>query len=100
MQGEATGMAADRRDIDAMVAEFLARGRRINKIPAAQPTTANDVLHYLNEQGVKVEVAAVSLGYGHAKYMLDGAIIDLKTLLRQANARRRKQRLPPFELKR
>jgi len=93
-------MTADRKDVDAMVAEFLARGRRINKIPAAQPTTATDVLHYLKEQGVNVEAAPVKLGYGHAKYMLDGEIVDLKKLLRLANSRRRRARLPPFELKR
>ena len=93
-------MPADRRDVDAMVAAFLARGRAIQKIPAAQPTTAVDILHYLKEQGIEVQSAPVSQGFGEGKYLLDGEIVDLKKLLRLANSRRRRQRLPPFELKR
>jgi len=93
-------MPADRRDVDAMVAAYLARGRAIQKIPAAQPTTAVDILHYLKEQGLDVQSLPISKGYGDGKYVLDGEIVDLKKLLRLANGRRRRQRLPPFELKR
>jgi len=93
-------MAADRRELDAMVAAFLAKGQAIRKIPGALPTTATDVVHYLTEQGIKVEAAPVRLGYGHAKYLLNGEIVDLKKLVRLANGRRRKQHLPPFDLKR
>jgi hypothetical protein len=85
--------------LEAMVAAFVARGGRIHKVPEAVPTTADDVLQYLQGRNVKVEPAPAKPGEVERRYFYDGDIIDLRNLIDRANALRRRQRLPAFEVK-
>ena len=85
--------------IETLVAAFVARGGRIDKIPEAVPTTANDVLQYLHSHNVKVEPAPAKPGEADGRYFYDGDMIDLHSLIERANSHRRRQRLPPFQSK-
>ena len=85
--------------VETMVAAFVARGGHIHKVPEAAPTTAHDVLHYLHSRNVNVEPAPAKPGEVDRRYLYEGDIIDLHSLVDRANSHRRRQHLPAFELK-
>jgi hypothetical protein len=81
----------------ALVADYLARGGEIHHIPPPKPTVASDVLNFL--QSMHVDVHSVSDAGGDANhYRHKGKRISLKELVELANRRRRKRKLPPFQL--
>src|SRR5580765_965401 len=85
--------------VETMIAAFVAQGGRIHKVPEAVPTTATDVLQYLKSRDVDVERAPAKPGEVEGRYFYGRDIIDLRTLVDRANGLRRRQRLPPFEVK-
>ena len=85
-----------RQQTAAMVADFLARGGTIQKVPPPKPTVAADVLQYL--QGRNVDVQLVPGPAGEASYVYKGQVINLKTLVAIANRHRSRRRLPSFQL--
>ena len=82
---------------ESLVVDFLARGGTIQKIPPPKPTVAADILQYLQERNVDVEVMPQS-GENEATYLYRDRIINLKTLVAIANRHRSRRRLPPFQL--
>ena len=84
-------------DTKTLVADFLARGGIIRKVPPPDPTVAEDVLRYLQER--KVDVQRVK-GCGEAElsYVYKSRVINLKMLTVIANRHRGRRYLPPFEL--
>lgn len=82
---------------ESLVLDFLARGGAIRKLPPPKPTVAADVLQYLQERNVPVEVVPQS-DEAEASYLYRGRIINLKTLVAVANRHRSRRRLPPFQL--
>ena len=82
---------------EMLVADFLARGGTIRKIPTPKPTLAADVLEYLQVRNVDVQTVP-----GHreieASYVYKGQVINLKTLVAIANRHRSRRHLPPFQL--
>jgi hypothetical protein len=86
-----------RQQHEVLVADFLARGGKITKLPPARPTVASDVLRYLQDR--KVDVHPVTdEGGAETKYVYKGGVISLKTLVAIANRHRSRRRLPPFQL--
>jgi len=85
-----------RHEAQAMVADFLAHGGTIKKMPEAKPHTIADVLHYLFEQNVHVEV--VNRGDSRRAYVFRGKPATLDRLVLIANRHRRRHNLPPFDL--
>jgi len=79
-----------------MVADFLARGGTIRRVPPPKPTVAADVLQYLQERNV--EVQPLPGPGGESSYVYKGQVINLKTLVATANRHRSRRRLPPFQL--
>jgi hypothetical protein len=79
-----------------MVADFLAHGGTIKKMPEARPHTVADVLQYLVEQDVQVEV--VNRGESRRVYVYRGKPASLERLVLIANRHRRRRNLPPFDL--
>lgn len=82
---------------ESLVLDFLARGGTIRKIPPPKPTVAADVLQYLQERNVAVEVIPQSEG-SETAYLYRDRVIHLKTLVAIANRHRSRRRLPPFQL--
>ena len=81
----------------ALVADYLARGGVIHHIGPSKPTVPNDVLNYL--QDLDLDIRAVSVVAGNTiYYVFKGKRIVLKELVALANRRRRRSRLPPFQL--
>jgi|SoiMethySBSTD1v2_1073268.scaffolds.fasta_scaffold444650_2 hypothetical protein len=80
-----------------MVADYLARGGTIQRVPAPKPTVAADVLQYLQERSIDVQPVVDPTGT-MANYVYKGQIINLKTLVAIANRHRSRRRLPPFQL--
>ena len=85
-----------RQQTAAMVADYLARGGRIRRLPPPKPTVAADVLQYLQERNVDVQ--PVPTPGGESSYVYKGQVINLKTLVAIANRHRSRRHLPPFQL--
>jgi hypothetical protein len=79
-----------------MVAEYLARGGIVRKLPEARPHTADDVVRYLREQDVAVEMK--DTGGKRPEYALRGEPISFERLLNVANRHRRRHNFTPFEV--
>jgi hypothetical protein len=88
-----------RRQTAAMVADFLARGGTIQKVPAPKPTVADDVVQYLQEHDIDIQPVPDPTG-GTTSYVYKGQLINLKALVAIANRHRSRRRLPPFQLAR
>jgi hypothetical protein len=84
-----------RQQTAAMVAEYLARGGRIRRMPAPKPPVAADVLEYL--QGRNIDVQPLPNDGGEQSYVYKGQVINLKTLVAIANRHRSRRHLPPFQ---
>lgn len=82
---------------ETLVADFLARGGVIRRLPPPKPTLAADVLEYLQVRNVDVQTVP---GHGEteASYVYKGQVINLKTLVAIANRHRSRRHLPPFQL--
>jgi hypothetical protein len=78
-------MRADRQKLEALVSEYLGRGGRVLKVPAAIPATREEVLRYLEAQKVHVAAARRAL------------VNDPDALFKLANWHRQSQRKPPFQ---
>jgi hypothetical protein len=85
-----------RQQTAAMVAEYLARGGKIRRLPPPKPPVAADVLAYL--QGRNIDVQPLPGDGGDPSYVYKGQVINLKTLIAIANRHRSRRRLPPFQL--
>ena len=81
----------------ALVADFLAKGGAIHKLPPARPTDASDILQYLQDHDVDVQ-PLTDEGSTEPKYVYKGETITLKRLLAIANRHRSRRRLPPFQM--
>ena len=81
----------------ALVADFLAKGGAIHKLPPARPTDASDVLQYLQDHNVDVQLLTDE-GRTEPKYVYKGEVITLKRLVAIANRHRTRRRLPPFQM--
>lgn len=88
-----------RQQAATMVADFLARGGTIQRVPAPQPTIADDVVQYLQECNIDVQPVPDPSG-ATTSYVYKGQLINLKTLVAIANRHRSRRRLPPFQLTR
>ena len=86
-----------REEQTALVAEYLARGGEIHRIPPPNPTVASDVLQYLQDLHVDVHPVRDEVG-NTIHYVLNGKRIDLNELVALANRRRKRSRRPPFQL--
>jgi len=82
---------------ETLIADFLARGGTIRKLPPPKPTVAADVLQYLQARNVDVE-AVPRPGESESSYLYKGQVINLKTLVAIANRHRSRRHLPPFQL--
>ena len=82
---------------EMLVADFLARGGVIRKVPPPKPTVAADVLEYLQVRKVDVHIVPTQGGM-EAGYVYKGQVINLKTLVAIANRHRSRRHLPPFQL--
>ena len=82
---------------ETLIADFLARGGTIRKIPPPKPTVAADVLQYLQTRNVDVQ-AVPRPGEPESSYLYKGQVINLKTLVAIANRHRSRCHLPPFQL--
>lgn len=82
---------------ETLIADFLARGGTIRKIPPPMPTVAADVVRYLQMRNVDVQAVEKS-GETESSYLYKGQIINLKTLVAIANRHRSRRHLPPFQL--
>ena len=82
---------------ETLIADFLARGGTIRKIPPPKPTVAADVLEYLQSRNVDVQAIARP-GESEASYLHKGQVVTLKTLVAIANRHRSRRHLPPFQL--
>ena len=91
-----TVMPLKNRHTEHLIAQFLARGGTIRKIPTPQPTTASDVLEYLNDHNVDFRAVAEP-GEFVSKYMYKHRIITEKQLVSIANKHRARRGLPAFE---
>ena len=89
-------MGENGQDIDALVAEYLAGGGRIRSIPDAKPATPGEVLAYLEERNIAVEVVMPKNARGATKYRYNSQLLTWDELVQLANGRRGKQHLPPF----
>ena len=81
----------------ALIADYLAKGGTIRKLPPPKPITASDVLKYLQESDVDVRVVPGPDG-ADSHYTYKSKAITLKTLVELANRHRLKRRLPPFQV--
>ena len=86
-----------RQDHAALIADYLAKGGTIRKVPPPEPITPSDVLKYLQENDVDVRAEPGRDGSG-PHYTYKGKAIPLKALVELANRHRIKRRLPPFQL--
>ena len=80
-----------------LVADFLAKGGTITKVPPARPALASDVLGYLQDQNVDVH-AITDETAAETKYVYKGEVITLRKLVLIANRHRNRRRLPSFQL--
>ena len=86
-----------RQQTAAMVADYLARGGTIQRVPPPKPTVAADVLQYLQERNIDVQPVTDPTG-SMTNYVYKGQVINVKTLVAIANRHRSRRRLPPFQL--
>jgi hypothetical protein len=89
---------SSREQTAVMVADFLARGGTIRRVPPPKPTVASDVLQYLQERNVDVQPVPDPGGVT-SNYVYKGQVINLKALVGIANRHRSRRRLPPFQLR-
>jgi len=82
---------------ETLIADYLARGGTIRRIPPPKPTVAADVLQYLQDRSVDVR-AVPGRTEAESGYVYKGQVIDLKTLVAVANRHRSRRHLPPFQL--
>jgi hypothetical protein len=82
---------------EALIADYLARGGTIRRIPPPTPTVAADVLQYLQDRNVDVQTVQGRADMD-STYVYKGQVIDLKTLVAIANRHRSRRHLPPFQL--
>ena len=80
----------------SLVSEYLARGGTIHQLPTPAPTEPIDVLDYLEECGFTVYAAP--RGEGEPKYVFQGQVMTLQSLVSLANEHRAKRDLSPFQL--
>jgi len=85
-----------REQTETMVAEYLARGGTIHRVPPPKPPVAGDVLEYL--QGRNIDVLPLPNEGGEQSYVYKGQVINLKTLVAIANRHRSRRHLPPFQM--
>ena len=85
-----------RQHAQAIVADYLARGGTIHRLPEARPPCVADVIEYLREHDV--DVAVNPDRGGRCAYLLRGEPISLERLVRVANRHRRRANLLPFDL--
>ena len=76
--------------------DYFARGGTIHHLPTPERTAISDILEYL--QSCNLVVYAAPLGDGEPKYVYQGAVVTLQTLVIIANEHRALRRLPPFQL--
>jgi hypothetical protein len=79
-----------------MVAEYMARGGTIKRMPEAEPHTIADVLNYL--KGKYVEIVSACRGEATPSYLLRGKPISPQRLIGLANRYRRRNHQPPFDV--
>jgi hypothetical protein len=84
---------------DALVQTYLARGGRVHTMPEAMPVTVRQVLQYLEICQVVVTPKKAKHPHSAPKYRYKKHLLTWRELLDLANRYRRKQRLPPFEIK-
>lgn len=82
---------------ETLIADYLARGGTIRRIPPPKPTVAADVLQYLQDRNVDVR-AVPGRTEAESNYVYKGQVIDLKALVAIANRHRSRRHLPPFQL--
>jgi hypothetical protein len=91
------------RDVEAsthaLVQAYLAGGGRIHKVAEAMPVTAREVLLYLETWRVVVTLNKGKNAHSAPKYRYKKKLLTWRELLELANRYRRKQRLPPFEIR-
>jgi hypothetical protein len=80
----------------ALVADYLARGGEIRRLPTPEPTAADDVFEYLRECGFDVSRARGKMA--GTQYICNGRAVPLEELVSIANNHRETRRLPPFQL--
>ena len=81
-----------------LVADFLARGGRIRRLPDPEPATFSVVLEYLRSQNITVERVGDGMDPRTRKYICLGKRVDAKKLVSIANALRLDKGFPPFQL--
>jgi hypothetical protein len=82
---------------ETLIADYLARGGTIRRIPPPKPTVAADVLQYLQDRNVDVRPVP-GRTEAESSYLYKGQVIDLKALVAIANRHRSRRHLPPFQL--
>jgi hypothetical protein len=84
---------------EALVQAFIAGGGRVKTIPEATPVTVREVLQYLQTRRVVVTAIKCKNAHSPAKFRFGTKLLNWRELLDLANRYRRKQRLPPFEIR-
>jgi hypothetical protein len=79
-----------------LVGDFSKRGPRFWSLCTPAPTAISDILEYL--QDCNFVAYPAPLGEGRPKYVFQGALVTLETLLAIANEHRAKRSLPLFHL--
>lgn len=82
---------------ETLVADFLARGGIIRKLPPPKPIVADDVVQYLQTRNIDVQAIARP-GESELGYVHKGQVVTLKALVAIANRHRSRRHLPPFQL--
>ena len=74
------------------IAAFFKKGGRVVKLQESIPVRAPEVLEYLQASGVSANFSP-----RHSRrYLCNGKLVPLTTLVEVANSHRRAQQLPPF----
>src|SRR5256885_17134602 len=82
----------DRQQAETLVAQFLAHGGRIRKLP--EPASeVTDLLDYLREQNIDVYPTGTP-----DRYLYRGHVVDLRRVLILVNLRRYRQNMPPIRI--
>jgi hypothetical protein len=95
---EETSSMNSREKDGALVADFLARGGHIRKVPDAVRVSLGRVVAYLRAQNVSVERISASGPPTIRKFLCDGQRVSEQTLVSIANGLRSEQGLPQFQL--
>ena len=84
------------REQQELVADYIARGGTVRRLPTPEPTDVQEVIDYM--QDCRFDVYPAPRGAGQRKYVLQGEVVTLARLVLIANEHRAKRRLPPFQL--